>query len=94
VEGWKIGRVEGWMLGRIHSSTRKTIHPSILPTVHPSFLPWLFTLIRATLQAVAGDRWLELVLARGKSEHQRAACLVKARVPWVQTSGNGKCHRK
>jgi hypothetical protein len=43
---------------------------------------------------VAGDRWLELVLARGKSEHQRAACLVKARVPRVQAPGNGKCHRK
>ena len=43
---------------------------------------------------VAGDRWLEIFLARGKSEHRKAACLVKTRVPGMQIPGNGKCHRK
>ncbi len=33
------------------------------------------------LPDVADDRWLEIFLARGKSEHRKATCLVKTRVP-------------
>jgi hypothetical protein len=41
---------------------------------------WTPMPVYGILPDVADDRWLEIFLARGKSEHQKAACLVKTRV--------------
>jgi hypothetical protein len=50
--------------------------------------------VYGTLPNVAGDRWREIFLARGKSEHRKATCLVKARVLGVQIPGNGIVSQK
>jgi hypothetical protein len=65
-----------------------------VPTGRDGSTGWQTGSLHAILQAVAGDRWLDTRFARGKSEHRKAACLVKSRALEMQIPGDGECHRK
>ena len=52
------------------------------------------TPVRVIHSGVTGGRWCNTSCARGKSEHQKAACLAKAREFGAQAPNDGQYHRK
>ncbi len=54
-------------------------------TIHLEAFGWILLPAYDIFTEVAGDRWLENILARGKSEHRKATCLVKTRVPGAKS---------
>jgi hypothetical protein len=86
---WEIGPREYHRFHQFHPKSKQTVQVCLtfkkqsgtLRLLTPKRRGWISIPLRGILIDVVGDRWLETFPVRGKSEHHRAVCLVKTRVP-------------